>query len=212
MEIKQSDLLQLLAQYLQEANLYNTLDALSKEADLKFNTVPSKLEIENMILDGLVVDLLERMKNWNLSDDCTLQVYILIFYQLLDDGEVDVAQNLLVNSVPLVGLRDSDPQFYLQLSEFTFVDPKVLVDQKKIVAKKVLQELEQASFRLNYKVSENRLLELIGQSLKWQIDQGLIDKDGEYDILRGEMKRAKEEKCLKINHCFKEIKVFVKLM
>ncbi len=149
MEIKQSDLLQLLAQYLQEANLYNTLDALSKEADLKFNTVPSKLEIENMILDGLVVDLLERMKNWNLSDDCTLQVYILIFYQLLDDGEVDVAQNLLVNSVPLIGLRDSDPQFYLQLSEFTVVDPKVLVNQKKIVAKKVLQELEQASFRYN---------------------------------------------------------------
>lgn len=53
-------------------------------------------------------------------------------------------------------------------------------------------------------------MELIGQAVKWQVHDGLIDKDGEYDILRGGLKRAEKEKCRKISHCFKEIKVFSK--
>jgi hypothetical protein len=143
LNLSQSDLLQLLAQYLQQANLLQTLDALGRETDLKFNFVSSKLEIRNMILEGSVVDLLERMKNWDLSEDCTLKVYILVFYQLLADDETDLAKNLMVSAQPLIGLRDSDPQFYLQLSEMDSVRPNKLVDQRELVAEMVVQELEE---------------------------------------------------------------------
>jgi hypothetical protein len=83
------------------------------------------------------------MKNWDLSEDCTLKVYILVFYQLLADDETDLAKNLMVSAQPLIGLRDSDPQFYLQLSEMDSVRPNKLVDQRELVAEMVVQELEE---------------------------------------------------------------------
>ena len=121
MEIKQSDLLQLLAQYLEESKLLKTLEALGKETDLKFNFVLSKVEIKQLIMSGSIIDLLDRMKNWDLSDNCTQYVYILIFYQLLADEEVEMANNLLINAQPLIALRDSDPETYLSFSDLPVI-------------------------------------------------------------------------------------------
>lgn len=146
MEIKQSDLLQLVAQYLQEAKLFNTLEALGQETDMKFNFVSSKDEIKNLIMSGSIIDLLERMKTWELSDSCTQKVYTLIFYQLLADEEVDMAHNFLVNAQPLISLRDSDPETYLIFSEMNSVGVDDLVKQRELVVELVIKEVEQVCF------------------------------------------------------------------
>lgn len=143
MQLLQSDLLQLLAQYLEESKLLKTLEALGKETNLKFNHVSSKVEIRELIMGGSVTDLLDKMKNWDLSDNCTQQLYILIFYQLLADGETDLANNLLINSQPLSILRDTNPVKFLTFSEMESVDSGILQEQREIVVGLLMEELEQ---------------------------------------------------------------------
>ena len=143
MEIKHSDLIQLLAQFLQESNLLKTLDALSAETDIQFNFVPSKVEIKNLIINGSILDLLDSLKNWELSNECTERVYILIIYELLLKNEIDLAMHLLGNAPPLMHLRDYDSQKYFELSEMTAVRVDFLEEQRLIVAELVLKELEE---------------------------------------------------------------------
>ena len=145
-EIKQSDLLLLVAQFLQQCNLNQSVQMLAKETNLKFNFVPSKLEIKDLILNGSVLELLEKMQNWELSEKCAQQVYKMIFYQLLDDHEVELSNQLLINAQALNSIRDSDPQEYLKLSEMTSVSERVLKEQRELVVNVLLQELEQVGF------------------------------------------------------------------
>ncbi len=145
-EIKQSDLLLLVAQFLQRCNLNQSVQQLAKETNLKFNFVPSKLEIKELILNGSVLELLEKMQNWELSEKCAQQVYKMIFYQLLDDHEVELSKQLLINAQALNSIRDSDPQEYLKLSEMTSVSERVLKEQRELVVNVLLEELEQVGF------------------------------------------------------------------
>lgn len=110
-----------------------------------------------------------------------IDLYELIILEWIQEGYKDVARELLRKSDPMDILRNSDPDRYVALEallsrpSFDSTILKNKQERRKMIADKLHAHLKP--------IPPSRLVSLVGQALKWQISQNMINPDEPYDLV-----------------------------
>ncbi len=118
-------------------------------------------------------------------------------------GQYDAARSLLRQTDPFESLRNTNPDHYLYLESLvgkSHFDGKLLEDKTEKRAK-VARDLQQ-HVKL---VAPNRLIQIIGESLKWQTSQNLLDPEAPYNIFFDHVPFTMAQEDQPIQRAFKKI-------
>ncbi|KAJ1992989.1 Serine/threonine-protein kinase smu1 [Coemansia spiralis] len=190
MDIESSDIIRLIQQFLKEHNLRNTLDVLQSETGISLNTVDNIAAFKSDILKGRWDTVLTSASQANLLPEKLVDLYEQIIIELAEAQDIAPARALLRQTEPMEIMRQSQPERYLSIEQLlsrTSFDPRYAYkeDQSKESRRKAIAEdlIEEVST-----APPSRLIALLGQSIKWQIQQGLIsDEAGPYDLFYGRL-------------------------
>jgi WD40 repeat-containing protein SMU1 len=197
-------------QFLQENQLHQSLQALQDESLVKLSALsPSRKELLLcQIAQGQVQNwdfILQQVSVLKLPPKSLVSLYILLLKDLVFElQELSLAQSLLSNAEPLLLLKDLDPPAFYHLQSLVSESPSPPQEKPTLKEReKVAQELNSAI----HSVEPCRLLSLIGQSVKWQLSQGLISSHEHFDLFRGVSLAEKALEDLRPTTCFQTIKV-----
>ncbi|KAI7894299.1 WD40-repeat-containing domain protein [Mucor mucedo] len=186
--IDKQDVVKLVLQFLRENNLIQSLSALEKESNLYLNTVENKQKFLQDILDGRWDIILKQAQHLGLDKLDLFDLYEQVTLELIEANEHSAAKTLLRKSNILRELCEVDPERYQRMEEY-LEQPKQQLYTNEARRTHIAQQLEK-------KVSvapNSRLLTLLGQSLKWQQQQGILLPDSSYDLFRGTVALQKAE-------------------
>ncbi|KAI8388543.1 WD40 repeat-containing protein SMU1-like protein [Radiomyces spectabilis] len=185
--IPTDDVVRLIIQFLRENNLQRTLTALHNESPVSLNAVESKEAFRQDILQGRWDTVLKQLASFKISPDKLIALYEQIIVEMAELGEMDTAKALLYKSEPMQLLKQRSVERYLHIDHLlsrpqfdpTAVYPSGITKQKRRedLADTLMEEITT--------VPSSRLLGLLGQCLKWQQHQGLLQPNSVYDLFRG---------------------------
>ncbi|KAJ1947797.1 hypothetical protein GGF37_000174 [Kickxella alabastrina] len=189
MDIESTDIIRLIEQFLKEQKLHKTLETLQSETGVKLNTVDSIDAFKSDIIKGHWDAVLTNVEHANIPQDKLIDLYEHIIIELVELQDLGPARALLRQTEPMELLRSSQPERYIVLEQLlsrTTFDPSTAFKGKggkEARRLRIAQELA----GLVSTAPANRLLELLGQAIKWQTErQGLVVADGApYDLFYG---------------------------
>ena len=162
------------------------------ETGVILNTLDKESFVQQ-IKDGDWESVLESLSLLDLLPDKLSSLYELLFLDLLELHQVSAAQSLL-QSLPLVYLRDHQPERYLHLTTLASLSHFNLAEAYPTLSKQESRARVAQSLGEHIDIVEpSRLLTLIGQSLKWQKSQGLLPTDAAFDLFKGCALTLKDE-------------------
>jgi WD40 repeat-containing protein SMU1 len=183
LEIESDDVIRILQQFLHENNLNNTLAALQQETSIYMNIEPEQLI--PAIKNGEWQRVLQELQSVNLKPRHLIDLYVQIVLELIETQNVGAARLLLRQTEPLHILREQDSDRYLELEGLlnrTVFDEKLAYGtlSRQERRDKIARELRKHFCR----AKSGRLMELLGQAVKWQFQQGLLDADIPLDLFQ----------------------------
>lgn len=122
-------------------------------------------------------------------------MYEQVVFELLENGERDLAKELIKISEPLLVLKASHPERYLRLETFCkrpFFNATDVYDMGTTRESR-RQDIAAALASEISCVEPSRLLGLIGQALKFQHSEGLIPPGNNFDLFRNARKAARRD-------------------
>jgi WD40 repeat-containing protein SMU1 len=182
-EIESDDVIRILQQFLHENNLKNTLSALQEETSIYMNMEPEQLI--PAIKNGEWQIVLKELQAVNLKPRHLTDLYVQIVLELIETQNIGAARLMLRQTEPLDILRELDSDRYLELEGLlnrTVFDQKLAYGplSKQERRDKIARDLRKHFYR----AKPGRLMELLGQAVKWQFQQGLLDADIPLDLFQ----------------------------
>jgi WD40 repeat-containing protein SMU1 len=192
MEIESDDVLRLIQQFLHENNLSKTLETLQQETSVFMNFEPPSLT-RNIKLGhwDLVLQDLEAV---HLNPKHLIDLYTQIVLELIESRDVGAARLILRQTGPMESLRELNSERYLELEGLlnrTIFDERVAYGTHS----KHERRIEVANNLLKHFTTstKGRLLELLGQAMKWQVGQGMVELDIPLDIFQQKQLTAEKQ-------------------
>lgn len=176
-DIDSQDMIKLILQFLKENSLISSMYSLQKETGVVLNTVDNIDSFQNDIRQGKWDFVLNQLSTLKLPVQKLTNIYEQIFLELLENGERDLARELLHTIEPLTRLKTLNPEKYMKLGMlgkrpyFNASDAYDLGTNKQSRRDEIASELavEVTS------VEPSRLLSLMGKALKYQQIEAMIN-------------------------------------
>ncbi|KAI8981489.1 WD40-repeat-containing domain protein [Pilobolus umbonatus] len=153
------------------------------------NAVEDKGEFINNITLGRWDTVLRQVGQFKFDESKMLDLYEQIVFELIESNEISTAKMLMRKSHVLRLMNDEYPERYHVLEDYLSQAPstqKYTSEERRIqIAKRLETEIIVGP--------SSRLLTLLGQSLKWQQQQGILLPNTFYDIFKGKMAIQKAE-------------------
>ncbi|KAI9361566.1 WD-40 repeat protein [Pilaira anomala] len=186
--IDKEDVIKLIIQFLRENNLDHSLSTLEKESNIYLNAIENKTKFLQDIIDGRWDNILKQVNHLGLPKHMLFDLYEQVTFELIESKEYSAAKTLLRKSNVLRSMCEEDPDRY-QVMEHYLDQPKQSIYTTEERRKNIANQLEK-----QITVAPNsRLLTLLGQSLKWQQQQGILLPNSSYDIFTGTVPIQKVE-------------------
>lgn len=206
LQISGEDIVRVMLQYLKENNLTKSFECLQNESEIALNTVESVEVFIGDIQQGKWDSVLSQISTMRLPREKIIPIYEQIIFELLENGERELAREFL-RSTPCLStsLKTDEPQRYLRLEHlcqksifnpmevYEFQSSKEL--HRQTIADSLINEVSV--------VQPSRMLVLLGQALKYQQISGQLPTGAQgnsFDLFKGGRKAARkdvEEKVIK---------------
>lgn len=203
MQINAADVIRIVQQFLKENNLSKTLEAMEEETGVAMNVMDDDVdEFKRNIVEGKWNRVLMTLSNINMHPARLMDLFEQIVIELAEDKEVGAARSLLRQTEPMHHLRETHPERYLHLEAIVSRSNTIPMrrDERRIaIAERLSAEL--------VTVEHGRLLTLLGQAIKWQVAQGSIDAESQFDLFKGSGYSLQPEDDCVVTHSYAAIKM-----
>ncbi|KAJ3017496.1 Serine/threonine-protein kinase smu1 [Thoreauomyces humboldtii] len=210
LEIEAADVIRLMQQFLKENNLPKTLQALQDETTVTLNTVDNMEAFTADILAGRWDMVFSTITQLKISQKKLVDLYEQVTLELIELREISAARSLLRQTDPMQFLKDHYPDRYLHLehllSQTVFDATEAYLPFEGATKASRRAQIAQALSSEVTVVPPSRLLSLLGQSLKWQASQGMLEPDAPYDLFRGAAPLATSGEDQPPTECYNSIK------
>lgn len=166
-ELEASDIIRLIEQFLKENSLIRTLSVLQEESMVYLNIVENIEQLKRDIVQGNWDIVLTIISNMKLPEDVLLIVYEQIYIELIQMNEKSIAKMLLHKFPQFAYMREHHPERYLSLEHLSESSIQQDTLQKR-------HEIASLVSKHVHTAPSSLLLELIGQALKWQQQNGML--------------------------------------
>ncbi|KAJ2830485.1 hypothetical protein IWW50_000243 [Coemansia erecta] len=190
MNIESADVIRLIEQFLKEHNLHNALEALQSETGISLNTVDNADAFKDDIIKGNWDAVLASVEQAHVPQAKRIDLYELIIVELAELQDISPARALLRQTEPMELMRTAQPDRYLRLEQLlsrtltgSSRTPQNSDSRRLKIAEQLLNEVSTAP--------ASRLLTLLGHSIKWQQQQGLLSVNAPYDLFFGRSQAVK---------------------
>ena len=187
-EVEASQVIQLVLQFLHNSGLEQSAAQLTQEAGVALNAVLDPAQVRRSVECGKWEDVLPLSSKLALPTSLLHSLHEHILIELAEIGEIQPALSLLSSSEALQSLRSNQPERFSRLrrlldgcspdgADVEFPGGLSRDQRRTELAEALEHELTSAP--------PNRLLELLGHSLRWQRHTGQISANQAVDLLRG---------------------------
>ncbi|GAA5798340.1 WD40-repeat-containing domain protein [Helicostylum pulchrum] len=186
--IDKQDVVKLIIQFFRENNLDHSLSTLEKESNTFLNAIENKEKFLQDIIDGRWDIILKQVNHLGIAKEKLFDLYEQVGFELIESKEYSAAKTLLRKSNVLRQMCEEDPDRYQVLEHYLDQPQQSLYtteERRRNISKQLEKEVAVAP--------NSRLLTLLGQSLKWQQHQGILQPDSTYDIFSGTTAIQKSE-------------------
>lgn len=201
LEIDSKDIIRLMLQFLKENDLKSSFQTLQQESGITLNILD---DIDTFLSDiqyGRWETVLPLLSQISLPKDKIATLYEHIIFELLEHRENELAREILKLPNIFDCLKDEQYARYARLENLchrpigtfhfsdAFENSKITKDIRRL---ELVESIQSEIAR----IPPSRLLSIIGQSLKYQISQGLLPENisnNNYDLLRDDRKVLKKD-------------------
>ncbi|RCI04188.1 hypothetical protein CU098_011295 [Rhizopus stolonifer] len=187
---KHSSVVKLIIQFLRENNLNQTRSALEKESHVTLCAVEDKARFVQEIKDGRWDSILKQVNQLGIAPHQLLDLYEQVVFELIESNELSAAEALLRRSNVLRLMCEEYPDRYEVMERYLHEAP---IQQIQYTNEKRRLDIANQLEPLVFMVPGSRLLTHLGQSIKWQQQQGIITPESTYDIFRGTVSVQRSE-------------------
>ena len=195
--INEEDVVKLIMQFCKEKGFTSSLDCLHQESGVSASFQQENaggLSIGEMITRGDWVKLLPTLQSMSLPEGKLVLLYEQVLFELLESGEVPLAQELLMSTRPLSDLQHSNKAHFNKLHALCFTNERwnaTLAYDMGGSKERRRQEIRDAIESELVVVPPSRLLTLLGYSLKYLESTGAVAAGSRsYDLFRGGVREA----------------------
>lgn len=157
------------------------------------NTVPNHANFLSNISKGRWNLVLEQISKMYIPKEKLIFLYEQIIYEMVELREIDTAKELFQTSV-MKELLDTDQTHYFHINEIIespfFDSSKVYEGTSKSKRRNAIITLLSNEIS---SVPANRLMTIIGESLKWRKANGTLPPNGPYNLFEGNTRQQRVE-------------------
>ncbi len=193
-EVKSSDVVKLILQYLRENNLAKSLRALEEETNITMNTVESKEDFFSKITEGKWEEVLRSTSKLSFPEAKLMDLYEHLVRELIEAREIDVARSILLSVPVMTVMKKTQVARFLKLKHLlssTYLNHSHIygTSDKHTERKRLALSLSDEVTV----VESGRLLSLLQDALKWRQFQGMLPNSQKYDLFRGKIPMKKRD-------------------
>ena len=182
-ELQHSDIVRLILQFLKESNLLSSYQTLQSESLISLNLLDSPSDFNKDVINGKWDSVLKQITMLSLPSSKLMLLYEQLVYELLELSEKEAVLKILTETLINNGLRQQFPERCLTLdylAKRSCFDAKNTYKQgskeknRLYLASQLAEEIKTAQ--------SSRLLVLLGQAMKYQESQGLVQTGQVFDV------------------------------
>ncbi|KAL4434959.1 hypothetical protein ABPG74_017715 [Tetrahymena malaccensis] len=201
LQFKTEDVVKLMLQFMKENGLVKSLKQLQEETQVSLNVVSNTEQFVENIKEGRWDKVLNEVQSMKLPGKKLMELYEIVVCELLELGESVAAQFIVKQAVKPAGLFEEFKERALRLD---YLSKKIPIDIRELYQDKYTKEKRRANLAsslLKEVVSAppSRLLQLLGDALKFQEQSGQLTTGIKLDLFTGQVPHTEDTEDIPIN-------------